>query len=506
MALFDRFRRQPEPDHNPVMEALRRQRLIAERQYIEAVTDLVANYVDPDDAFLDSDGKRWDVLGGSDTTSLSVGTQSGLAEIRKQCRELAESNEFAICGHENRISYIVGSGHNYKATAKPKTEVSEQTLDLVQAILDDFVKENTWHKRQQEIVRRKDRDGECFLRLFETEGGLRIRFVEPGQVATPNTDRRENATLGIITDPNDVETVTAYWIDNEQVPADQIQHRKANVDVNVKRGLPLFWPVRKNLGRVERLLRNMGTVAEIQAAIALIRKHGGAGGEKATVTAWMQNKADATVTTDNKTTYHRHYAPGTIIDAPTSAEYDFPAKGIDASRYVKIVQAELRGIASRLVMPEFMLTSDASNANYSSTMVAEGPAVKIFQRLQWELIEEDLEILGRVLDMAVARGDLSEEERAKIDVDATPPTVATRDRLQETQADKILVDGHAMSITTWQLRNDLDPEHETELIDDHREKMDPFAGMDPMAMMRGGRDNTPPDNDDDSDTDDDAED
>ena len=47
-----------------------------------------------------------------------------------------------------------------------------------------------------------------------------------------------------------------------------------------------------------------------------------------------------------------------------------------------MLQAELRAIAARLVMPEFMFTSDASNANYASTMVAEGPAVRMFERLQ----------------------------------------------------------------------------------------------------------------------------
>ena len=40
-----------------------------------------------------------------------------LAAIRDQCRTLAVANEFAINGHENRISYIVGSGHAYRATA-----------------------------------------------------------------------------------------------------------------------------------------------------------------------------------------------------------------------------------------------------------------------------------------------------------------------------------------------------------------------------------------------------
>ena len=54
-------------------------------------------------------------------------------------------------------------------------------------------------------------------------------------------------------------------------------------------------------------------------------------------------------------------------------EYDFPARGLDASSFVAVLQAELRAIAARLVMPEFMFTSDASNANYASTMVAEGP-------------------------------------------------------------------------------------------------------------------------------------
>ena len=40
-----------------------------------------------------------------------------LAAIREQCRTLAVANEFAINGHENRISYIVGSGHVYRAVA-----------------------------------------------------------------------------------------------------------------------------------------------------------------------------------------------------------------------------------------------------------------------------------------------------------------------------------------------------------------------------------------------------
>ncbi len=70
-----------------------------------------------------------------------------------------------------------------------------------------------------------------------------------------------------------------------------------------------------------------------------------------------------------------------------------------------VLQAELRAIASRLVMPEFMLTSDASNANYASTMVAEGPAMRMFARLQADLVRadlvnDDLDVMWRVVRAA----------------------------------------------------------------------------------------------------------
>ena len=166
----------------------------------------------------------------------------------------------------------------------------------------------------------------------------------------------------------------------------------------------------------------------------------------------------------SRTSHFKRYAPGTILDAVAGTEYEFPAAGIDASRFVTILQAELRAIASRLVMPEFMLTSDASNANYASTMVAEGPAVKMFQRLQHDMIVEDLEVMDRVLAAAVASGRLPEEALTAVDVRATPPTLAARDRLREAQADQILVRNRAMSIQTLSTRHGLDAEKEQQLI------------------------------------------
>lgn len=430
---------------------------------LEAVTQ---SLVDPEDAYTDYDGRRWLPLGGPHLPGTQRGmpfaSEAELATIRLECRALAVENEFAINGHENRISYIVGTGHGYRITPKPGRQLPEPLQWRLQEILTGFLRRNMWHKRQQEIVRRRDRDGEVFLRFFpDPEGTLLVRFVEPEQVSTPEAYRDDPAaSFGILTQPHDVETVLGYFVDGKLVPAAEIQHRKANVDANVKRGLPLFYPVRKNLRRAEKLLRNMCAVAEIQSAIALIRRH--------THLAWpaVQDfvaRSGQPTGLPGATSVVRRFAPGTILDVYAGTEYEFPAAGIDASRFVAVLQAELRAIASRLVMPEFMLTSDASNANYASTMVAEGPAVKMFQRLQQELIEEDLQVMWRVLRTAAQLGQIPPEVLEDIDIQAIPPTLAVRDRLKEAQADAILVRTGAMSPQTMAMRHGLDPDRERQL-------------------------------------------
>jgi capsid protein len=454
-----------------------------EKRLIEAFDELWDDFVDPAEAYLDVDGSRWSQLGGeaghAGAAGMAFSSEPQLAEIRAQCRALAVSNEFAINGHENRISYVVGDGHSYRVTGKRGRTASEDLVDDVQDVLDEFREANNWHRRQQEIVRRRDRDGEAFLRFFTTaDGRTRVRFVEPSQVATP-PDRVSDpaAGFGIQTDADDVETVLGYYVDGHWVAAGEIQHRKANVDANVKRGLPLFYPVRKNLRRAEKLLRNMSVVAEIQSAIAIIRKH--ASGTRTSVAQFVQDQADANVggAATGKTTHFQRFAPGTILDAFAGTDYQFPAAAVDASRYVTVLQAELRAIAARLVMPEFMLSSDASNANYASTMVAEGPAVRMFQRLQQEMIEDDLAVMWRVVNTAVESGRLPSEALTSVSIQGVPPTLAVRDRLREAQADQILVRNKAMSVQTMAMRHGLEGEKEQELMGGQEGKDNSQSGL-----------------------------
>lgn len=403
-----------------------------------------------------ADGTDWWSLDGiAGLGRISYTNESQLDHIRGQSRQLALENEFAINALENRISYVVGTGHRYRIVPRPGTTVPQVLLHRAQDVLEEFLRENRWHRRQQEILLRKDRDGEVFLRFFPGEDGLlRVRFVDPEQIRTPpHKADHPHHSFGVVTEPDDVETVLGYWVDGQWVEARYIQHRKANVDSHIKRGLPLFYPVRKNLRRAEKLLRNMSVVAGLQSAVALIRKH--SGGRSSVERFLADRQAASAEALPAGTSSVEHFAPGTILDATAGIEYEFPVAAIDAARYVTLLQAELRAIASRLVMPEFMLTSDASNANYASTLVAEGPAVKMFERLQQEMIEEDRVVLEKALATAAEAGQLPAEILKQITVQAVPPSLCVRDRLREAQADAVLFRCGALSKEQMALRHGL---------------------------------------------------
>src|SRR3990172_1591632 len=160
-----------------------------ETRLLEAFDALWDDFVDPRDAFADSIDGWWLPVGtmnGSPRAGEGPFNEQMLSELRAQCRRLAATNEFAINGHENRISYIVGPGHNYRAAICKGMDGPADVAMQGQKVLDRFEQENRWQLRQQEIVRRVDRDGEAFLRFFvDSDGMTRTRFIEPEQVVTP---------------------------------------------------------------------------------------------------------------------------------------------------------------------------------------------------------------------------------------------------------------------------------------------------------------------------------
>ncbi len=254
------------------------------------------------------------------------------------------------------------------------------------------------------------------------------------------------------------------WIPSD-VPSDEVLHVKLNTDFDSKRGLPTLFPVRKNLERADKLLRNMSVMAQVQATFAVIRKHKQFSAPA--VSAYQQGQADVSVQSpiSGRTQNLQQLYAGSIIDASDKTEYEFPSANIDASGLVAVLQAELRAVAARLVMPEFMLTVDASSTNVATAMVAGAPSVENFKRLQaffarrfgdgqyprpiegggWQLVGA----MWRVLQNAVDGGLLPAEALNELEIQAEGPSITVVNKVAETNRAKTLNEAGILSSETW---------------------------------------------------------
>ena len=396
------------------------------------------------------DTQQKNIPGSHDDFFELPSTEQEMIDILDKLQIVAQS-PFAKSLLENRVNYILGSGFTYTAT--PKDESLQERADKVQEVIDAFLIANRWHKRQEEIIKRQDRDGEVFLRFFEVDaddGFLQVRFIDPRYIVHPEGSSNPNWSWGILTDGEDVEKVEAYHIDTRADGGgksfketiddpESVQHRKLNTDASRKRGFSTLGPIRKNIERTDVILRNAGAVTTIQSAIAMIRKHGSTDER---IKAFSKS---AQVGTSPTGVPQMYYPPASIIDTTEGTEYEMPATGVDPTKITGIMQAELRAIGASVNMPEYMISSDASNANYSSTLVSEGPFVRSIQRLQRDAVMYDHEIINKVLENAVTEGALLLEDVDAVNIDIEAPDLIVRDEKQKAEIAKITTEAKLVS-------------------------------------------------------------
>lgn len=445
-------------------------------------------------------------------TSVAYINETEFRWIRARSRAFLAVNPYAAGAVRNRVAYTVGSGHTYDVVSrtkyKPEAQANGQDLSLAgasglyteahrladcRAVLDEFCRINRWPQRQKETVRRLDRDGERFLRFFpDVElGVLRVRFVEPLEIQNPpgataadgwffgirfarHDDPQAGARLDMETpleyalvDVNPQGSVTEL---REKVPAADVQRLTANVDLSSPRGLPVFYALQNHLTDAVRTLKATGRIVEFRARIAMIRRHVNATRDAVqhaveTIGGISQSET-GTIGSDGRRPASgypvrtaRMYPYAAIIDASDATDYQFPSEAAPVDKNVAAIQAELRAAAAALGMPEYMLSGDASNANYASTMVAEGPAVKTFEEMQAALIEADVEVMERALVVAAAAGRVAgasaDDVLDLVSVEVEPPLIKSENRLQEVQADQILLASGVMSRATFAARQGL---------------------------------------------------
>ena len=190
--------------------------------------------------------------------------------------------------------------------------------------------------------------------------------------------------------------------------------------------------------------------------MALIRKH-----KKVTpnqVTSFADLKKHTSYTDQAGESWRKfRFQPGMVLDA-SNVDYEFIAPSLQArdvsedGRNIRLSFSAMTGL------PEFMTSGDASNSNYASTMVAEGPGIREFE--DWIDFFTDV-ISYDIWPTVMEQAGLKSWSVPRI----TVPALIARDRKKEAEVNEILFQNGVISLAEWRRREGLEDEKMQREID-----------------------------------------
>lgn len=401
--------------------------------------------------------------------------------IRDRSRKLCAENPFCQCAIDNMKNYVVGED-GYILTAvsvSKKNPAPSQLLTRVQAVLDLWQEHNDIPEAEADIVERGIIDGEAFKRHFCQASGLVIvRDIEAEHIISPPGGAYgPHYSFGVQTDPEDIQTIEGYWavenpISNPMpsfVPASEVTHFKFNTKQSAKRGMPTFFSTEVMLRDAVELLRGTVVTANVRARYAVVRKFA-SGIIKDAASKMLTELNTATVNDPSSGQQHNvERVPfGSVKNIGAGQEIEFPGANLESDAFYKALQMVLRAIAARLNMPEWMLSADASNANYASSLVAEAPSTKMFARMQKFIgrrIGENRAKSRRSMAWtqvvwAVRCGVLPAETLRLVKIQTEPPSLVVRDQVGEANTNAVYLQARIKSRTTIRMEQNLDNDQE----------------------------------------------
>ncbi len=284
-----------------------------------------------------------------------------------------------------------------------------------------------------------------------------MRFLDP---ETIGDSLEHQGTQGILTTPDDVEHRLAYLrIDPKQnellerIPADEILHARIHADTNQKRGLTWFAPVLESLGRFDRWMETTIIARKLQASIVLWRKV--TGGSDSSIVAAVGERGP--IYDSGSIIPREKYRAGTILTTSEGTELQYLQPTTNFRDGVPLGRMMLLCAAAGSGLPEYMLTSDSSNANYASTLVAEGPAVKLFHSEQLFFAGEWERLWRWVMSRFIQNSQLPTNTFDRLRPEWTFPNLAVRDRPKERAADVQLAEAGIISKAEVARRDNADP-------------------------------------------------
>lgn len=319
-----------------------------------------------------------------------------------------------------------------------KTPVIESASKVANEKWKIFCSEYHFARKFKQWVRRFFRDGETFLHLPT------MTFKNPNLIANTGIT---SAVNGIEYDEFNNEV--AYYLrqdDNTfvRIDAKDMLHTD-DTDDDEDRGIPYLIAIMERTKELDKWLDDRLLLNRVRAMIALIRKHPS---NKQDIKTFADTKAD-TITQDGKRV--KKIKPGQVIDTGLQTQYEYLSPNLQANdvsedgRNVRLTFSAMTGL------PEFMISGDASNSNYASTMVAEGPGEREFEDWQ-EFFREELIVVWQYV---TGSGEIPNIRFAP---------VISRRTSSETERNKILFENGVISLCEWRRREGVDDQQMDEEI------------------------------------------
>ncbi|VTS03324.1 phage portal protein [Tuwongella immobilis] len=389
-------------------------------------------------------------------------TEAELALLRAPARVLASSNSYAIGLMEGLTSYVISTGYRYRAASRRKANPAPQELlDRCQDIIDEFEQRTEWHGGElpgleEELFVRSVEDGEFLLIHFPMpDGKVEVRTAEPEQLTQPPGSDLREWSFGVRTLPEDTQRPLGYWIawdpanpaDGEELPPERVTHFRRNVKRSIKRGMTDFsFDTFETLNSSAALLGSLAEGAAEQASIVSVMQH--AIGTKEDIQAFVDSDADFQERNplNGQESPVKRYRRGTHLHVPEGQTYVPPPNATNGPVHLSILQACLRAAGVRWNAPEWLVSGDASNNNYASSLTAEAPFTRTIQRRQpqyaqafrrtfWYVLEHHANTHGGI--HAGGRTWGWGEIQALVDILVEHPTAQVRNRLEEAQRNQI---------------------------------------------------------------------
>lgn len=422
-------------------------------------------------------------------------TERDLAELRAGSRNLSRASGLKDGVLDLLANYVLGPGFRFV--------VHSDDPDLaraVQQLVDEFLDENDFScGLDREIHHRSREDGEAFV-VVETRSrpgrnapGVVCRVVEPDEITEPGDPGALEEWLGLH------ETMASSWSFGvhtpaaatdealgyhatfdpagrawDYLPAARVEHVKRNVTRKAKRGVSDFAPVLADLRREVKLRRNTAEGAALQAAVAWILQ-APPGSTPGQIDALGGGDVfmtfPAPVEGGIKYQKVQRYGEGTILRPSPGLQYLPGPMGAERNpNFLLVGQYVLRAVGVRWNMPEYMISGDASNANYASTLVAESPFVKAREADQRFYARHFRSLVWKALALYAAAGRLDRgwpDVERLCEIRVVPPAVAVRDPLALARAQELQMRMGILSGRTAAAQSGLDYDAERAQRDTH---------------------------------------